>query len=164
MGDSIFRSNFIGQSITLVQKLTGSVGGPEIPDPNFGPKLSLIHFYYWCTMEEDMTANQRSAFSLSFTLSLNINSEIGLSGDLRWSGSFFHKKVFFGPDKFRNDGLIIHGSKLSFVFEFWFFYSIFFNFVIRQKIEPFKYFTGSWKARPKLLPKSDRCLNWPQSK
>ena len=35
-----------------------------------------------------MTANQRSAFSLSFTLSLNINNGFGLRGlgDIQWVG------------------------------------------------------------------------------
>ena len=36
------------------------------------------------------------------------------------------------------------------MFEFWFFYSIFFNFVICQEIESWICFTQSWSARPKV--------------
>ena len=37
-----------------------------------------VQFQYWCKMEEDRVANQRSAFSLSFTLALYISNGFGL--------------------------------------------------------------------------------------
>ena len=41
--------------------------------------VASVQIQYYCTMEKDRMANQRSAFSLSFTLALYISIRFGLS-------------------------------------------------------------------------------------
>ena len=55
------------------------------------------------------------------------------------------------------------------MFQFWFFYSILFNFIICQKIESWKYFTGFWSQDWKVTDvesdrsQSGRCSAWKKS-